>query len=134
MNERNLTEIMSVQPAGESELATYWWVDEHTLYAKSKPTDRTVKTISENVALVKGLHEQQPVKLIISIAKSKVPDKETRDLAAKELPLTYSAMAMITSSKLAGFIINLIYGMKKPPIPIRVFRSFETAQQWISTI
>lgn len=117
---------------GESELAKYWRIDERTIYAASKPSDRTVETIASNVALVKSLNGQQPVKLIITIAKSSVPDKATRELAAKELPLTYSAMAMIAPNKLTGFIINLIYGMKKPPIPMKTFSNFEDALKWIS--
>lgn len=119
---------------GESELATYWRVDADTIYAASKPTNRTLETIASNVALVKSLNDGKPVKLIISIAKSAVPDKATRELAAKELPLTYSAMAMIAPNKLTGFIINLIYGLKKPPIPMKTFSDFEAAQRWISGI
>ncbi len=119
---------------GESELATYWRVDADTIYAASKPSSRTVETIASNVALVKSLNDQKPVKLIISIAKSSVPDKATRELAAKELPVTYSAMAMIAPNKLTGFIINLIYGMKKPPIPMKTFSNFEDAYRWISRL
>lgn len=129
-----LEELIQHPSIGESELATYWRVDADTIYAASKPTDRTLETIASNVALVKSLCENKPVKLIISIAKSAVPDKPTRELAAKELPLTYSAMAMIAPNKLTGFIINLIYGLKKPPIPMKTFSDFEAAQRWISGI
>lgn len=126
-----LEELIQTPVIGESELARYWRVDEHTIYAESKPTNRTVETIASNVALVKSLNDHQPVKLIISIAKSPVPDKATRELAAKELPLTYAAMAMIAPNKLTGFIINLIYGLKKPPIPMKTCASFEDAHRWI---
>ncbi len=119
---------------GESELAKYWRVSPDIIYAASKSTNRTVETIASNVALVKSLNDYKPVKLIISIAKSPVPDKPTRELAAKELPLTYSAMAMIAPNKLTGFIINLIYGMKKPPIPMKTFSNFEDARDWISKL
>lgn len=129
---RNLKNLLETQSIGESRLATYWEVEPGIFYAASKSTDRTVESIGENVALVKSLNQHKPVKLIIQIAKSKVPDKATRAFAAKELPLTYSAMAMITSNKLAGFIINLIYGLKKPPIPIKSFSTFEEAYNWIA--
>ena len=127
-----LEELIQTPMIGESELAKYWRVDPNTIYAESKPSNRTVETIASNVALVKSLNESKPVKLIISIAKSPVPDKATRELAAKELPLTYSAMAMIAPNKLTGFIINLIYGMKKPPVPMKTFSNFEEAHRWIS--
>ncbi len=135
-NRQNMTleELTQGPPVGESELATYWRIDADTIYAASKPTNRTVETIASNVALVKSLNNNKPVKLIISIAKSAVPDKPTRELAAKELPLTYAAMAMIAPNKLTGFIINLIYGMKKPPIPMKTFSDFEAAQRWISKV
>ncbi len=129
-----LEELIQTPIIGESELAKYWRVDSQTVYAESKPCSRTVETIATNVALVKSLNDYKPVKLIISIAKSPVPDKATRELAAKELPLTYSAMAMIAPNKLTGFIINLIYGMKKPPIPMKTFSNFEDAHRWISGI
>lgn len=129
-----LEELMKTPMIGESELAQYWRVDESTIYAKSKPTDRTVETISSNVALVKSLNNQVPVKLIITIAKSKVPPKAVRELAEKEVPLTYSAMAMIAPSRLTGFIINLIYGLKKPPIPMKTFATFEEAEKWMKEI
>ncbi len=129
-----LEELTQKPVIGESELAKYWRVDSTTIYAESKPAKRTVETIASNVALVKSLNGNKPVKLIITIAKSAVPDKETRALAAKELPLTYSAMAMIAPNKLTGFIINLIYGMKKPPVPMKTFASFEEAHQWIASL
>ena len=129
-----LEELIQTPMIGESELAKYWRVDSQIVYAESKPCSRTVETIAANVALVKSLNDYKPVKLIISIAKSPVPDKATRELAAKELPLTYSAMAMIAPNKLTGFIINLIYGMKKPPIPMKTFSNFEDAHRWISGI
>lgn len=129
-----LQELMQTPVIGESELAKYWRITPDIIYAESKPTNRNVETIASNVALVKSLNDHKPVKLIISIAKSPVPDKATRELAAKELPLTYSAMAMIAPNKLTGFIINLIYGMKKPPIPMKTFSNFEDARDWISKL
>lgn len=129
-----LEELIQAPMIGESELAKYWRVAPDTIYAESKPTNRTVETITSNVVLVKSLNDHKPVKLILSIAKSPVPDKATRELAAKELPLTYSAMAMIAPNKLTGFIINLIYGMKKPPIPMKTFSNFEDAYRWISSL
>lgn len=132
--EMKLEELMKTPMIGESELAQYWRVDEQTIYAKSKPSDRTIETISANVALVKSLNDHVPVKLIITIAKSKVPPKAVRELAEKEVPLTYSAMAMIAPSRLTGFIINLIYGLKKPPIPMKTFATFEEAEKWIKEI
>lgn len=129
-----LEELIQNPMIGESELAKYWRIDSGTIYALSKPSNRTVETIASNVTLVKALNDQNPVKLIISIAKSPVPDKATRELAAKELPLTYSAMAMIAPNKLTRFIINLIYGIKKPPIPMKTFSNFEDAHCWISKL
>lgn len=129
-----LREVLQQPLLGESQIASYWEVEQGIFYALSKPIDRTSENIAENVALVKSLNGHEPVKLIIQIAKSKVPDKATRDLAARELPLTYSAMAMITSNRLAGLIINFIYGLKKPPIPIKSFANYEDAYVWISRL
>lgn len=129
-----LEELLQTPMIGESELAKYWRVTPDIVYAESKSTARTIETIASNVALVKSMNDNKPVKLIISIAKSPVPDQATRELAAKELPLTYAVMAIIAPNKLIGFIINLVYGMKKPPIPMKTFSNFKDARNWLSKL
>ena len=77
----------------EGEIANYWFED-GILVSLSKPPKRTVENIKANVALVKQLTNNKPVPLLIYLANSPVPDKETRKFSTEMLPEIYSAMAM----------------------------------------
>lgn len=129
-----LEELLKTENIGETPLAKYWWLDEKVLYAHSKSTNRNIETVSENIAFVKSQNDNKPVKLVITIANSGMPDKATRDFVARELPNVYSAMAMLAPSKLTGFIVNVIYGLKKPPIPMRTFTDIDKAYKWITEL
>lgn len=91
----------------EGEIATYWF-DEGILVSLSKSPKRTVANISGNVALVKAISNNKRVPLLIYLSNSPVPDKETRRFSTEQLPLIYSAMAMVSKPGLAKFIMNLL--------------------------
>jgi hypothetical protein len=114
----------------ESAIATYWW-EGPVLISLSKSTVRTVETISANVALIKNITNHQPVPLLIYLAKSPVPDKATRQYSAQQLPLIYSAMAMVSKPGLSQLIMRLLFRFQSPPIPIKSFTDDKAAMQWL---
>jgi hypothetical protein len=114
----------------EGEIATYWFED-GILVSLSKSIQRTVANISGNVDLVKKITDNKRVPLLIYLKNSPVPDKETRRFSTEKLPEIYSAMAMISEPGLAQFIINILFKLKKPPIPIRSFTDAERAREWL---
>lgn len=115
----------------EGEIATYWWDDNGILVSLSKNPKRTVENIAGNVALVKEITGNKPVPLLIYLSKSPIPDKATRKFAAEQLPVIYSAMAMVSTSGLAEFIMNLLFRFKPAPIPMKSFRNDQEATEWL---
>ena len=114
----------------EGEIATYWF-DEGILVSLSKSPQRTVASITNNVALVKNITDNKPVPLLIYLSNSPVPDKETRKFAAEQLPVIYSAMAMVSKPGLAKFIMNILFMLKPPPIPMKSFTDDKAAREWL---
>ena len=117
-------------PTYEGEIATYWF-DEGILISLSKPPMRTVENISGNVALVKSITNNKRVPLLIYLSNSPVPDKATRKFATEQLPVIYSAMAMVSKPGLAKFIMNILFALKPPPIPMKSFTSDKDAKEWL---
>ena len=114
----------------EGEIATYWF-ENGFLVSLSKSTMRTVKTISDNVALVKSITNNKPVPLLIYLANSPVPDKETRKFSTEQLPVIYKAMAMVSKPGLSKFIMNILFSLKPPPIPMKSFTNDKEAKEWL---
>lgn len=69
--------------------------------------------------------------LLIYLSNSPVPDKETRKFATEQLPVIYSAMAMVSKPGLAKFIMNILFSLKKPPIPMKSFSDDKEAKEWL---
>src|SRR6188472_2530657 len=100
--------IPTDRPTFEGEIATYWFED-GILVSLSKNPKRTVELIRANVKLVKEITGGKPAPLLIYLSNSPVPDKETRKYSAEQLPLIYSAMAMVSKPGLAKFIMNMLF-------------------------
>ena len=118
------------RPIFEGEIATYW-MEDGILVSLSKSPRRTVANITENVALVKRITGNKKVPLLIYLANSPVPDNETRKFSAKKLPEVYEAMAMVSKPGLSKFIMNFIFRLSKPPIPMKSFTDDKEAKQWL---
>jgi hypothetical protein len=115
----------------KGEIADYYYSPDGILYSYSKPTKRTVKTISDNIALVKKITGGKKVPLLIYLSKSPIPDKETRKFSAEQLPNIYTAMAMVSNGGLAQFIMNILFKFKQPPIPMKSFADDKEAKEWL---
>ncbi len=114
----------------EGEIASYWF-DDGILVSLSKNPKRTVENITGNVALVKQITNNKKVPLLIYLSNSPVPDKETRKFATEQLPVIYSAMAMVAKPGLAKFIMNLLFMLKPAPIPMKSFTNDKVAKEWL---
>ena len=125
---------MIIPPANkqifEGEIAIYWF-DDGILISLSKSVKRTVENISGNVAFIKQITGNKRVPLLIYLSKSPVPDAATRKFAAEQLPIIYSAMAMVSKPGLAKFIMNFLFSLKPPPIPMKNFTDDKEAKVWL---
>jgi hypothetical protein len=115
----------------QGEIADYWLDPDGILFSFSKSPKRTVKNISENIALVKQITGGKKIPLLIYLVDSPVPDKETRKFSAEQLPNVYTAMAMVSRPGLAKLIINLLFALKPPSIPMKSFTDDEQAREWL---
>jgi hypothetical protein len=115
----------------KGEIADYWYSPEGILYAYSKSPKRSVKNISENIALVKQITGNKTVPLLIYLSNSPVPDKETRKFSTEQLPTVYKAMAMVSKPGLAQLIMGVLFKLKPSPIPIKSFTNDEEAKGWL---
>ena len=115
----------------EGEIADYWYAPDGILYSYSKNPRRTVKNITENIALVKRINNDKIVPLLIYLSNSPVPDKAARKFAAEQVSNVYSAMAMISKPGLSKFIMNILFGIKPPAIPMKSFTDDQKAKAWL---
>jgi hypothetical protein len=114
----------------EGEIASYWF-DDGILVSLSKSPQRTVANITGNVALVKKISNNKRVPLLIYLSNSPIPVKETRKFATEQLPVIYSAMAMVSKPGLSKFIMNILFMLKPPPIPMKSFTDDKAAKEWL---
>jgi len=115
----------------KGEIADYHYGEDGILYSYSKSTLRTVKTISDNIALVKRITGNKTVPLLIYLCDSPVPDKETRRFSTEQLPHVYKAMAMVSKPGLSKLIMNILFRLKTPPIPMKSFTNDREAREWL---
>jgi hypothetical protein len=127
--------LKMLQPEEKSlikgEIADYFYDKDGILYSYSKNPVRTVKNISENIALVKSITGNKKVPLLIYLSNSPIPDKETRKYSAEQLPNVYTAMAMVSDKALSRLIMNVLFRLKTPPIPMRSFTEDTEAKGWL---
>ncbi len=115
------------KPIYTGEIATYWFED-GLLVSLSNNKQRTVELIARNVAFVQQLTDNKPLPLLIYLTNSPISDKATRTFSTQQLPAIYKAMAMVSKPGLALFIMNLLFKMKPPPIPIKSFSNTQDAK------
>lgn len=125
MNISNPTELI------EGEIADYQFED-GILYSYSKNPVRTIKNITENIALVKRITNNKKVPLLIYLSKSPVPDKATRKFSTEQLPNVYTAMAMFSKPGLSKLIMNILFALQSPPIPMKSFTNDIEARDWLT--
>jgi hypothetical protein len=123
--------IPTDRPVFEGDIATYWLDDNGILVSRSKSIRRTVANITANVALVKQITNNTPVPLLIYLSSSPVPDKATRRFSTEQLPQIYTAMAMMSEPGLARLIMNLLFKLQPPPIPMKHFTDEQQAIAWL---
>jgi hypothetical protein len=123
-------QIPTDRPTYDGEIATYWFEHE-ILVSFSKSIKRTVENIKGNVEFVKQITGNKKVPLLIYLAPSPVPDKQTRDYSKEKLPEIYSAMAMVSKPGLSQFIMNILFRFSKPPIPMKSFTEDKEAKEWL---
>ncbi len=115
----------------EGEIADYIMSPEGILISYSKPVKRTVQNITGNVELVKKISGNLRVPLLIYLCNSPVPNKATRVFSAQQIPVIYSAMALVSKPGLANLIMKMVFALQPPPVPTRSFTNDVEAWNWL---
>ena len=115
----------------QGEIADYYFGNNGILYSYSKNHKRTGKNISENISLVKSITGDKRVPLMIYLCDSPVPDKSTRKFSTEQFPFIYKAMAMVSKPGLSKIIMNILFSLKPPPIPMKSFTNDKEAYEWL---
>jgi hypothetical protein len=118
-------------PLITGEIADYRLDSDGILYSYSKSLKRTVQNITDNIALVKQITGGRKVPLLIYLCDSPVPDRETRKFSTEQLPHVYKAMAMVSKPGLSKLIMNILFKLKAPPIPMKSFTHDREAREWL---
>lgn len=115
----------------KGEIADYYLHPDGILYSYSKKTKRTVENITANIALVKQITGYKKIPLLIYLCDSPMPDKATRKFSTEQLPNVYTAMAMVSKPGLSRLIMNVLFSVTKPPIPMKSFSNDTEAKDWL---
>jgi hypothetical protein len=123
--------IPTDRPVYAGEIATYWFEDDGMLVSLSNSARRTVELIEGNVALVRRITNSTPAPLLIYLSRSPVPDRATRAYSARQLPIIYRAMAMVSEPGLSRLVMSMVFRFQQPPIPTKSFSDAEAARAWL---
>ena len=124
-------EIPKDRPLFKSEIATYWWGDDHILYSVSNQVLRNKSNVKANFEMVQQITQNKAVCLLTYVSNSGRPDKETQEYVREILPKAYLAMAMVSSSGVGKIIMNVLFKFIASPIPMRSFRTEKEALNWL---
>lgn len=115
----------------ESDLGVYWFDGTGILYCQSKSPKRTVENIKANALMIQRITNNERACLLIFLTSSPIPDKETQRYVKEQLPKIYKAMAMVSDSGVGKIIMNVLFSLKKPPIPMKTFSDEPAARNWL---
>jgi hypothetical protein len=115
----------------EGDFATYWFDDEGILHSRSKSTLRTRENAERNFDLIRKISGGKKVCLLVYLAFTKKPDKETREYMVQGMPSVYKAMAIVSKFGLGNFVMALLFKFQKPVIPMKTFSDEAEAKEWL---
>ena len=90
--------------------------------------------MSENYQLIQKISNGNKPYLIVFVVPSPTPDRATRNFVSQKLPDFYTAMAVVSASGLAKFIMNILFKLKPPSIPMKTFTNEPDAKEWIRSL
>ena len=102
------------------------------LYSYSKSPKRTIKNITENIALIKKITANKSIPLLIYLNNPSVEDNETHEFFKEQLPIPYTAIALVSKLWFSKLIMNMLFKLKTQPIPMRYFSDDEKARKWLT--
>jgi hypothetical protein len=112
-------------------LAVIWIDSEGILHKVSKNVTRTPEEVKHLYSSIRTMTNGKRVCALMEVSKEGISDKETRDILKKEIPKTFSALAIMSSTPLGKLIGNLLAVLAPMHIPAAVFDTEEEARKWL---
>jgi hypothetical protein len=112
-------------------LAVIWIDNEGILHKVSKNVPRTPADVKHLYSSIRTMTNGKKVCALMEVSKEGISDKETRDILKKEIPETFSALAIMSSTPLGKMIGSLIAVLAPSNIPAKVFDSEAEARKWL---
>jgi hypothetical protein len=101
------------------------------LVSRSKSVKRTVENLRESHELIRKMTGGKKLPHLVFLTRSPMPDKDARDFSTVSLPELYTAMALVSKGGLGTFIMNILFKMKPPSIPMKSFSNEADAKAWL---
>jgi hypothetical protein len=121
-------------PVHESELATFWFDENGYLFARSKPTVRTIENQKATYALIREISGGKKVCIVGVTASTPGSDQISPEIAAymaAQMPLLFHAMAVVAVNAEQAAPARKFINLQDQPVPICICQSVEGALEWL---
>lgn len=112
-------------------LAVIWLDEEGILHKVSKSVPRKPETVKDLYSSIRDLTNGKKVCALMEVSREAISDKETLDVLKEEIPKTFSAIAIMSSTALGKMIGTFISVLSPMHIPAQVFESEGEAKEWL---
>jgi hypothetical protein len=112
-------------------LATLWFDKDGILHKISKDRSRTPEEIQDLYTFIRKLTKGKKVCGMLEVSKEGVTNKNTVEYLKKEIPNTFSAVALMASTKLGQLTGTLMSVLTPTHIPTKVFKTEDDAKNWL---
>lgn len=124
-----------LNPADKSKVRNHplavLWFEDGILHKVSKNVPRSVDSVRDLYSEIRSMTDGKKVCALIEVSREAISLKETRELLREEIPKTFSALAILTSSQLGRMIGILLTVLAPSDIPAKVFSDEAEARQWL---
>jgi hypothetical protein len=112
-------------------LAVIWIDNEGILHKVSKNTIRTPEAVRDLYASMRSMAKGKKMCALMEVSKEGISDLKTRTILKEEIPKTFSAVAIMSSTPLGKMIGTLISALASTHIPVKVFDTEQEAREWL---
>ncbi len=112
-------------------LATLWVDNDGILHKISKNTPRTVENVTDLYSLIRRTTQGKKVCAMIEVSHETASGPEVRDVLKKEIPQTFTAVALITNTHIGQMVATMTSVLTPVYVPTGVFNEEPKAEEWL---
>jgi hypothetical protein len=118
----------------DCDLATFWIDADGILFARAKPTRRTMENQVAAYDLIRKMTDGHRICMIALAASTPASDELTQDIheyMAAEMPKLFRAMAVVAATVQESAPAIKFMNLHNQPIPICIVSSIDHAREWL---